>query len=75
MSHLPHLSGQELIKHLAKFGFQVVRIKGSHACIKKLSVNPPIVAIVPLHDEIKVGTLKSILRQTKISEEDFMNIF
>ncbi|WP_460178079.1 type II toxin-antitoxin system HicA family toxin [Thermodesulfovibrio hydrogeniphilus] len=29
------MSGEELIKKLEKFGFKIVRIKGSHAVFKK----------------------------------------
>ncbi|MCK4250805.1 type II toxin-antitoxin system HicA family toxin [candidate division WOR-3 bacterium] len=69
MSKLKKLSGKKLIKILCnKLGFKSVRQKGSHVLLIKYSPEK-IGCIVPLHKELKIGTLKSILRQAKISEE------
>ncbi len=71
-SHLPLISGKDLLKILAKFGFYGVRSSGSHLIIKNMNFTPPITAVIPMHKELKIGTLKSILRQTGISEDDFL---
>jgi predicted RNA binding protein YcfA (HicA-like mRNA interferase family) len=72
---LPKLSGREIIKILVKeFGFEVVRQKGSHVILRKFSDGKKIVTIVPLHKEVKTGTLLGILELAKISREEFMKV-
>ncbi len=73
--HLPRISGIELLKILSKFGFYAVRQRGSHVTVNNTNLNPPIAATVPLHKEIALGTLKSILRQMHISEDEFLKAY
>jgi predicted RNA binding protein YcfA (HicA-like mRNA interferase family) len=68
-SKYPVLKPNEVIKRLESFGFFKVSQKGSHL---KLS-NGTRVCIIPMHDEIARGTLKSILEQANISLEKFLN--
>ncbi len=70
---LPFVSSDEVIKFLSKRGFLVVRQRGSHISLHKKENNNTILVVVPRRKEIKKGTLLSILRQAKISKEDFMN--
>jgi predicted RNA binding protein YcfA (HicA-like mRNA interferase family) len=65
------LSGDGLIKILVRKGYREMRSKGSHvrlyppeghAGLKKVTV--------PLHKELKVGTLSAILRDTGLTSED-----
>ena len=50
MSKLPKLSGKEIVKILVeKFGFEVVRQKGSHVVLRKFKNGEKIVTIVPMH--------------------------
>jgi predicted RNA binding protein YcfA (HicA-like mRNA interferase family) len=72
MEKLPRLSGHELIKILAQFGFMKIRQKGSHVMLIKETRQGKIGCVVPLHDEIEIGTLLGILRQAKISKEEFI---
>jgi len=71
MVKLPRLSGHELIKVLAQFGFKKIRQKGSHVMLIKETRQGRIGCVVPLHDEIETGTLLAILRQAKITREEF----
>lgn len=64
-------SGPDLIKLLESFGFEVVRTKGSHCILQKIADNTTITLPIPLHKEIKVGTLTSIIRQSKLPKEFF----
>jgi predicted RNA binding protein YcfA (HicA-like mRNA interferase family) len=64
------VSGLKIIKALSKAGFQVVGRKGSHVRLKKKTLRSVNIVIVPAHPEIKKGTLKSILRQAGITEEE-----
>lgn len=72
MVKLPRLSGHELIKILAQFGFKKIRQKGSHVMLIKDTRQGKIGCVVPLHDELETGTLLGILRQAKISREEFL---
>ena len=73
VSKLPKLSGTEIIKILVKeFGFESARSKGSHVILRKFSEGKKIVTVVPLHKEVKVGTLLGVLELAKISKEEFL---
>ncbi len=54
-----------------KFGFAALRQTGSHIILKKETPEGNIGTVVPNHDELKVGTLKGILKLAKVSEEEF----
>ena len=70
---LPKLSGQEIVKILVKeFGFEISRQRGSHVVLKKMEKGKKIVTIVPLHEEVKPGTLLGILRLARIRKEEFL---
>ena len=75
MTKLPVLSAREIIKALESAGFQLVSQKGSHIKMKKKDKDSTAVVIVPNHDEIATGTLRSIIRQSKLTPEDFMSLF
>ena len=72
MVKLPRLSGHELIKILVQFGFKKTRQKGSHMMLIKETKQGKIGCVVPLHDELEIGTLLAILRQAKISRDEFL---
>ncbi len=74
MPKLPPISGHKITKALGKAGFQVVGQKGSHIRLKKKTSDKILIVIVPLHSEVKKGTLKSILRQANLSTDEFMKL-
>ena len=69
MPELGGWSGREVIAVLQKMGFVWVRTKGAHAVLRSGRK----VCVVPLHDELAVGTLRGILRQAEISPDDFLS--
>ena len=71
MPRLPVLSGRDIVKILTKNGFEIVGRKGSHIRLKKIAKERTYITIVPDHREIPIGTLKSIIRQSGLSEEEF----
>ena len=72
MGELRKVSGKEAVKVLCnKFGFQITGRKGSHVRLSKQLENKKIGTVVPMHPQLKIGTLKAILRQVNISSEDF----
>ncbi len=66
MARLPRLSGQELLKALHRAGFEPKRQRGSHVVVQKGRA----VFSVPLHAELKPGTLRGILRQAGMTVEE-----
>jgi predicted RNA binding protein YcfA (HicA-like mRNA interferase family) len=72
MVKIPRLSGHEFIKILAQFGFKRIRQKGSHVMLIKETKRGKVGCVVPLHDELETGTLLAILRQAKISRDEFL---
>jgi predicted RNA binding protein YcfA (HicA-like mRNA interferase family) len=68
MPKLPHLSGAEIIHALERLGYTRARQKGSPVVLKRGSTG----CVVPLHREVKVGTLAGLLRQAGISAEEFI---
>lgn len=74
MVKLPILSAHDVIKALKKIGFEVVGQKGSHIRLKKKNSFATRIAIVPKHNDIAVGTLKSILRQAGLNREEFLQL-
>ena len=68
MPKLPHASGQEALRALERLGFHKVRQSGSHVIMKRESKG----CVVPMHAEIKIGTLAGVLRQAEVSPEEFI---
>lgn len=68
----PVISGERLIKALGKDGWEVVRQRGSHVRLKKPGYRNALV--VPLHREIRRGTLGGILRDAGLSTEDLTRL-
>lgn len=60
-----------VLKVLESKGFFFVSQTGSHSKYRKMGI-PTLTVIVPIHEkEIRHGTFKSILRQSRLTEEDF----
>ena len=70
MSRLPLLSWREVVKVLAKAGFQVARQKGSHLILIKDEYVVP----VPKHKEIKRGLLMEIIAEAGLTKEEFLKL-
>ena len=59
MPKLPHLSGAEVQRGLESLGYVVMR-REAKGCV------------VPMHKEVKLGTLAGILRQAEVSPQEFL---
>ena len=68
----PVVSGKRLIKALEKEGWKSIRQRGSHVRLKKSGRRHALV--VPLHKEIKRGTLGGILRDADLSADDLRRL-
>lgn len=56
------------MRALQRLGFEKVRQSGSHVVMRRGSKG----CVVPLHSELKVGTLAGLLRQAEVSPEEFI---
>ena len=65
---LPHVSGTEAVRALQKLGFISIRQKGSHVMMRRGSTG----CVVPLHRELKLGTLSGVLKQAGVTVDEFM---
>jgi predicted RNA binding protein YcfA (HicA-like mRNA interferase family) len=74
MPELPHLSGREIIRALERLGFVQVRQRGSHVVMKKSTPEGSVGCVVPLHGEVAIGTLRSVLKQAKVSPDEFVKV-
>lgn len=71
MGKLRTLSGREVCKILAEHGFAEVRQRGSHVVMQQRTEDTTVTVPVPIHDELKTGTLRSIIRQSGLSRSLF----
>ena len=71
MPKLPRVPGREVVKRLKRLGFIMVRQKGSHVVLRKDTAEGAVGCVVPVHDELAIGTLRGVLRQAGVTPEEF----
>ena len=69
---LPVVSGAQLIAALEKIGWEVVRQQGSH--VRLTHRDRSLFLVVPLHRELKRGTLTGILRDAQLDRDDLRRL-
>lgn len=57
-----------MIGALERLGFTQVRQRGSHVVLRRGSVG----CVVPLHKQLKTGTLRGIIRQAQVTQQEFV---
>ena len=69
MPKLPRLTGTQMVRFLIAQGFIVKRIRGSHHFLEKNNHR----TCVPVHGnkELRIGTLRSILRDIQMAPDEF----
>lgn len=70
MPKLPRISGAEALKAMQRLGFEKVRQSGSHVVVRRGSRG----CVIPMHAELKVGTLAGLLRQAEVSVDAFLGV-
>ena len=68
MTHLPSLSGKELLAVLKRSGFEIIRVKGSHHFTRHRDNRS---TVVPVHsgEDIGPGLMAKILRDCELSRD------
>lgn len=72
MADLPVLTAREVETLLTSHGFTFCRQKGSHKHFKKPG-HPSLVTVACHNGTLPTGTLRSIIRQTGLTVEIFLN--
>jgi predicted RNA binding protein YcfA (HicA-like mRNA interferase family) len=72
MPRLPRIPSKEAIRALERLGFEQIRQTGSHVVMKKKTPDGDIGCVVPLHRELRIGTLSGILKQAQVTPEEFI---
>ena len=75
MPKLKTLSGTDVIKILSSLGFNVTNQKGSHVKLSRISNNGlREILTVPNHKELDKGTLRSIIRMSDLTVDEFIKL-
>ena len=71
MTRLPRLKGKEIAAILRKFGFEIIRQRGSHIYLRHPDGRT---TVVPVHTSeiIGPGLMHKILTDTEIDRDDFI---
>ena len=73
MPRLPRISSRDAVRVLTALGFEKVRQTGSHVVMQKKLENGTIGCVVPMHRELKLGTLNGILKQAQVTVNEFID--
>jgi predicted RNA binding protein YcfA (HicA-like mRNA interferase family) len=65
------LSGREVCRILEQHGFAEVRRRGSHIVMQRRTSEGTTTVPVPDHGELAIGTLLSIVRQSRLPRAAF----
>jgi len=72
MGRLNNISGKEAVKAFAKAGWKFRGQVGSHVVMTKEGERANLT--IPQHKELSVGTLRSLIKNAKMSVNDFLNL-
>ena len=73
MNRLPSLTGRDVVAALARAGFELIRVKGSHHLLRHVDGRG---TTIPVHagETIGPGLLARILRDCELTREQFRNL-
>jgi len=71
MSIIPSLPYDQVIRALQRDGWIVVRQKGNHIRLQKRTTTETLKLTVPAHRPIKRSALSHILKQARLTTEEF----
>jgi len=71
MTKVPSLPYDQIIRALQRDGWVVVRQKGSHVRLQKHTATEVLKLTIPAHHPIKRSTLSHILKQARLTVEEF----
>jgi len=65
------MSGREVCEVLGRHGFSEVRRHGSHIVMQAQTAEGATTVPVPNHKELRLGTLRAIIRQSGVARSEF----
>ena len=71
MSIIPSLPYDQVVRALQRDGWIVVRQRGSHIRLQKHTATETLKLTIPAHRPIKRTTLSHILKQARLTIDDF----
>jgi predicted RNA binding protein YcfA (HicA-like mRNA interferase family) len=71
MSKVPSLKFDQVIRALRRGGWVVVRQRGSHVRLHKHTPDETLKLVVPAHRPLKRSTLAHILKQARLTVDEF----
>jgi len=74
VTKVPSLSDDAVVRALRRAGWVVVRQRGSHIRLQKPTPRETFKPIVPAHRPIKRSTLAHILKQARLSVDEFTKL-
>lgn len=74
MTRLPSLDYEKVIKALQRDGWAIIRQRGSHIRLHKHTRTEMLKLTVPAHNPIKRSTLVQILKQARLTKEEFESL-
>lgn len=72
MGRLPMVSGRDAVKAFSRAGWVPVRQHGSHVMLEKAGREE--VLSIPQHPELRRGLLRSLLRTSGLSVDEFLRL-
>ncbi len=72
MSRLPRISGQQAVRAFEKAGWEIARRRGSHVVMTR--PGSIYTLSVPDHRELGPGILRSLIRKSGMSVEEFVQL-
>ena len=74
MTKVPSLPFDQIIRALQRDGWVVVRQKGSHVLLQKHAPAETLKLTIPAHRPVKRSTLSHILRQARLTIDEFNDL-
>ncbi len=74
MTKIPSLPYDQIIRGLQRDGWIVVKQKGSHIRLQKRTSTGVLKLTIPAHRPVKRSTLAHILKQAKLTAEEFIKL-
>lgn len=72
MPKLRKVSGNKVVRILCnKLGFEISGRSGSHVRLSKTTPKGKVGTVIPMHKELKIGTLKGVLKLAKVDVDEF----
>jgi len=72
MSKVPNIGYDKVINALQRDGWVIIRQKGSHIRLQKRTEVETLNLTVPAHTPIKRSTLSHILKQARLTVDEFL---